>query len=155
MPETRTQKVILAIDDDPDVLDVIRLVLEKNGYCMVAAETAEDAEIAGEGDSPLALTPEMMSDEEDDGEESRAGGAVSFVSAPESPADDGHAAAAPAAAEGTAAVPGPRSPGRGLSRSRAGVATGAGRRGVEGRREALAPIREGWGSRESSAGGCW
>ena len=87
-----------------DVLASIRRIVRSERQPDIEdAETAEDAEIAGEGDSPLALTPEMMSDEEDDAEESRTGGAVSFVSAPESPADDGHATAAPAAA----AVPGP------------------------------------------------
>ena len=67
------------------------------------AETAEEAEVAGNGDAPLALTPEMMSDEDEDDDESRAGGAVEFVSAPEAPADGGYAATAPVAA----AVPGP------------------------------------------------
>ena len=34
--------VILAIDDDADILETLRLVLEANGYEMVEAATAEE-----------------------------------------------------------------------------------------------------------------
>ncbi len=34
--------VILCVDDDQDLLDALKLVLEKNGYQMVAARSAEE-----------------------------------------------------------------------------------------------------------------
>ncbi len=34
--------VILCVDDDPDVLDTLRTILEANGYTMVEAATAEE-----------------------------------------------------------------------------------------------------------------
>jgi two-component system, NtrC family, nitrogen regulation response regulator NtrX len=34
--------VILCIDDDPDVLDSLKIILENNGYSMASAASAED-----------------------------------------------------------------------------------------------------------------
>ncbi len=67
MPETRTLKVILAIDDDPDLLDVIRLVLEKNGYHMVAAESAEEGLRKYKETKPDLIIVDLMMEEVDSG----------------------------------------------------------------------------------------
>lgn len=37
-------KQILAVDDDPDILDIIEEVLSDNGYCVLRAHTIEEGE---------------------------------------------------------------------------------------------------------------
>ena len=51
--------VILYVDDDPDYLDAIRVILETNGYEMVEARTAEEGLMVFHETSPdLVLPPE-------------------------------------------------------------------------------------------------
>ncbi len=38
-----TSKTILVVDDEEDVMELVRYNLEKNGYQVVTAETAEQA----------------------------------------------------------------------------------------------------------------
>jgi DNA-binding response OmpR family regulator len=53
--------VILCIDDDEDLLESLRLVLEANGYVMVGAETAEAGlRICREGKPDLIIVDLMM-----------------------------------------------------------------------------------------------
>ena len=91
-----------------DVLASIRRIVRSEREPDVEdAETAEVVEdTAKGGDAPLALTPEMMreaGEEGDDGGAPGPGGAAEVVSAPEPPADGGYVPTAPVAT----AVPGP------------------------------------------------
>ena len=53
--------VILAIDDDPDFLDAIRLLLEANGYVMIQANSAEAGlDVYKEQEPDLVLVDLMM-----------------------------------------------------------------------------------------------
>lgn len=59
--------VILAVDDDPDVLDFLRVVLEAEGYRFVGAATAEEGLRAYEGERPDAIIVDLMMEEVDSG----------------------------------------------------------------------------------------
>ena len=53
--------VILCIDDDEDVLESLRLVLEANGYIMAGATTAEEGlKVCQEAEPDLMLVDLMM-----------------------------------------------------------------------------------------------
>ena len=65
MPER--QKVILAIDDDSDLLDVLRLVLEGNGYSMVAAQSGEEGLRRYKETKPDLIIVDLMMEEVDSG----------------------------------------------------------------------------------------
>ncbi len=54
------KKVILCIDDDADVLNALRLVLEKNDYIMVEAATAEDGLKIYKKEQPDFIIVDMM-----------------------------------------------------------------------------------------------
>ena len=59
--------VILCVDDDQDLLDAMRLVLEKNGYAMVAARSAEDGLRKYKECNPDLIIVDLMMEEVDDG----------------------------------------------------------------------------------------
>lgn len=59
--------VILAIDDDQDVLDALRMILEAKGYVMVEANSAEEGLKAYRQASPDLLIVDLMMEEVDAG----------------------------------------------------------------------------------------
>lgn len=59
--------VILCVDDDQDLLDAMRLVLEKNGYVMVEARTAEVGLKKYKEVSPDLIIVDLMMEEVDAG----------------------------------------------------------------------------------------
>ena len=59
--------VILFIDDDPDVLDAVRLILEPNGYRMVEARTAEQGLKVYKESNPDLIIVDLMMEEVDAG----------------------------------------------------------------------------------------
>ncbi len=59
--------VILCVDDDQDLLDALRLVLEKNGYEMVAARSAEQGLKRWEDYRPDLVIVDLMMEEVDAG----------------------------------------------------------------------------------------
>ena len=59
--------VILTIDDDPDFLDAIRLVLESAGYIMVDAKSAEEGLKVYKKTMPDLILVDLMMEEIDAG----------------------------------------------------------------------------------------
>jgi two-component system alkaline phosphatase synthesis response regulator PhoP len=59
--------VILYIDDDPDVLFAVRMILEANGYIMVEAPSAEDGLKAYKQSNPDFVIVDLMMEEVDAG----------------------------------------------------------------------------------------
>jgi DNA-binding response OmpR family regulator len=59
--------VILCIDDDPDILDSLKLILESNGYAFVGAATAEDGVKLYRDRSPDLVIVDLMIEEVDSG----------------------------------------------------------------------------------------
>jgi two-component system alkaline phosphatase synthesis response regulator PhoP len=59
--------VILCVDDDQDLLDALRLVLEKNGYVMVEARTAEEGLRKFKESKPDLIIIDLMMEEVDAG----------------------------------------------------------------------------------------
>jgi len=59
--------VILAIDDDPDFLQAIRLFLEANGYIIIEAKSAEDGLKVYEKTKPDLILVDLMMEEIDAG----------------------------------------------------------------------------------------
>ncbi len=59
--------VILAIDDDPDFLDAMRLFLEANGYIMVEAKSAEQGLNVYKESAPDLVLVDLMMEEIDAG----------------------------------------------------------------------------------------
>jgi DNA-binding response OmpR family regulator len=59
--------VILCIDDDQDVLDSLRIVLEHNGYNMVEAKTAEEGVKVYKSQNPDFIIVDLMMEEVDAG----------------------------------------------------------------------------------------
>lgn len=59
--------VILVIDDDPDFLDAIRLVIEASGYIMVQAESAEEGLKVYKKTKPDLILVDLMMEEIDAG----------------------------------------------------------------------------------------
>jgi DNA-binding response OmpR family regulator len=59
--------VILIVDDDPDILDTFRLILEKHDYVMVGAETAEDGLREYKEKKPDLIIVDLMMEEVDSG----------------------------------------------------------------------------------------
>ena len=59
--------VILTIDDDPDFLDAIRLVLESAGYIMVDAKSAEQGLTVYKKTKPDLILVDLMMEEIDAG----------------------------------------------------------------------------------------
>jgi DNA-binding response OmpR family regulator len=59
--------VILCVDDDQDLLDALRLVLEKNGYAMVEARSAEIGLRKYKESNPDLIIIDLMMEEVDAG----------------------------------------------------------------------------------------
>lgn len=59
--------VILIVDDDLDILDTFRLILEKHDYVMVGAETAEDGLREYKEKKPDLIIVDLMMEEVDSG----------------------------------------------------------------------------------------
>lgn len=59
--------VILYVDDDPDFLDSIRMVLEANGYVVVTAGSAEEGLRAWRENTPDFILADLMMEEVDAG----------------------------------------------------------------------------------------
>ncbi len=59
--------VILCLDDDPDFLDSMRVVLEANGYQMVEARSAEEGLRAYKQAKPELIIVDLMMEEVDAG----------------------------------------------------------------------------------------
>jgi len=59
--------VILCIDDDQDILESLRLVLEANGYIMAGATTAEEGLRVCEATNPDLMIVDLMMEEVDAG----------------------------------------------------------------------------------------
>ncbi len=61
------KKVILYIDDDPDFLESMRIILEANGYIMVEAPSAEQGLRVYKETNPDLLIVDLMMEEVDAG----------------------------------------------------------------------------------------
>ncbi len=61
------KNVILCIDDDPDVLLALRILLEKSDFAVVTAPSAEDGLKVYKSDSPDAVIVDLMMEEVDAG----------------------------------------------------------------------------------------
>ena len=59
--------VILCVDDDPDILDTLRIILESNGYAMVCGRTAEEGLKQYRAESPDLVLVDLMMEEVDAG----------------------------------------------------------------------------------------
>ncbi len=59
--------VIMAIDDDPDFLTAIRLVLEASGYVMIEAKSAEEGLKVYKNTKPDLILVDLMMEEIDSG----------------------------------------------------------------------------------------
>lgn len=59
--------VILCIDDDPDILECLRIVLESNDYAMVDAGTAEEGLRVYKESQPDLVIVDLMMEEVDAG----------------------------------------------------------------------------------------
>ena len=59
--------VILCVDDDQDILQTLRLLLEKNGYVMAGASTAAEALELAKQTSPDLLIVDLMMEQIDSG----------------------------------------------------------------------------------------
>lgn len=54
-------KTVLVVDDDPDVVDSVRMILEVNGYKVYTAYDGDECiEVAGEANPDLILLDIMM-----------------------------------------------------------------------------------------------
>ena len=59
--------VILVVDDDPDVRDALQLVLERHGYDMVGAASAEEGLRQYDACQPDLIIVDLMMEEVDSG----------------------------------------------------------------------------------------
>lgn len=59
--------VILAVDDDQDVLDALRMILEANGYAMIEAHSGEQGLRLYRETKPDLLVVDLMMEEVDAG----------------------------------------------------------------------------------------
>ena len=59
--------VILCIDDDPDILESLRLVIEANGYLMAEAASAEEGLRVYKKEKPDFILVDLMMEEVDAG----------------------------------------------------------------------------------------
>lgn len=59
--------VVLVVDDDPDLLDQVRLVLEKNNYHMAEAATAEEGLRVFKQTRPDLIIVDLMMEQVDAG----------------------------------------------------------------------------------------
>ncbi|HVB25075.1 MAG TPA: response regulator [Ktedonobacteraceae bacterium] len=56
----RRKKTILVVDDDPDILDFLRVILEDEGYCVLTTEKAEDVEKLLAGSLPDLILLDVL-----------------------------------------------------------------------------------------------
>ena len=61
------KQVILCIDDDQDVLDALRIVLEKNDYIMLEAKTGEEGLKTFKSEHPDFIIVDLMMESVDAG----------------------------------------------------------------------------------------
>ena len=59
--------VILCVDDDPDILDSLKMVLEGNGYVFTGAANAEEGLRKYKSESPDLVIVDLMMEEVDAG----------------------------------------------------------------------------------------
>jgi DNA-binding response OmpR family regulator len=59
--------VILIVDDDQDMLDALRILLEKNNYIVVEATTAEEGIVVYKREKPDLMIVDLMMEEVDAG----------------------------------------------------------------------------------------
>ena len=59
--------VIVVVDDDPDVLEVCRLLLEKEGHVVLSAKDSEDGKTLIKRAQPDLIILDVMMDRPDDG----------------------------------------------------------------------------------------
>ena len=59
--------VILCVDDDPDLLEALQLVLEKNGYAFFGARSAEEGMAKYKETHPDLIIVDLMMEEVDAG----------------------------------------------------------------------------------------
>ena len=59
--------IVLCIDDDPDILDSLRMVLEANDYVMIEAESAETGLKVYKENDPDFIIVDLMMEEVDAG----------------------------------------------------------------------------------------
>lgn len=60
-------KKILVIDDDPDILDSVKAILEGNGYQVATAQSGEDGVVAFGNENPDLVLCDMMMESVDQG----------------------------------------------------------------------------------------
>ena len=65
MPDKKA--VVLCIDDDPDILAFLQIVLEGAGYAFVGADSSEEGLRAYAGAAPDAVIVDLMMEEVDSG----------------------------------------------------------------------------------------
>lgn len=58
---------VLIVDDDPDIVDSVRLILEAEGYQVVSADNRADGMKAVETDRPDLIILDVMMEQPDDG----------------------------------------------------------------------------------------
>ena len=61
------KKVILYVDDEPDFLYAVRMIVEANGYAMVEARTAEEGLKVYKENNPDFILVDLMMEEVDAG----------------------------------------------------------------------------------------
>ncbi len=59
--------LILCVDDDPDILEFLKIVLESEGFAFAGAESAEEGMLAYKSHSPDLLILDLMMEEVDAG----------------------------------------------------------------------------------------
>jgi CheY-like chemotaxis protein len=64
---TDSKGLILCIDDDPDILSFLRVVLESGGYVFAGAESAEEGLRTWREKKPDAVIVDLMMEEVDSG----------------------------------------------------------------------------------------
>ena len=60
-------KTILCVDDDPDILESLRLILESDGYQVFTAPTGEDGVLLYKQQQPDLIIVDLMMEEVDAG----------------------------------------------------------------------------------------
>jgi len=63
----RSAKTVLVVDDDPDVVDTLRMILERAGYAVVSAPSSEQGLHAYETAAPDVVLVDLMMEEVDAG----------------------------------------------------------------------------------------
>ncbi len=59
--------LVLCVDDDPDILDFLQIVLEKEGFAFAGAASAEEGLLAYKRQTPDLLILDLMMEEVDAG----------------------------------------------------------------------------------------